>query len=105
MKLVVLFFLITFSVHAQRDKTFPRTAQKPYEKVTEAGSITFTKTMNSLQFDRYTDNEVKQKVTRFMKTNRRGYTALGSYTLRLVKRNGQLYILEKDRPDKLILLE
>ena len=101
-----LFYLlfITSIAFAQEDKTFPKTAQKPMERVNESGSITFTKTLTSLQFERYVSQEYKDKVTRFMKTNRRNYTDVGTYTLHLVKRNGKLYILEQKLPERLIIL-
>lgn len=102
---LILFTLISAAAFGQRDKTFPRAAQKPYEKVTEAGTVTFTKTLNSIQFERSVSAKIKEKVTRFMKTNRRGYTSLGTYTLHLVKRNGELYIMERENPDKLILIQ
>jgi hypothetical protein len=104
MKTLLLFLFVTSIGFAQQDKTFPKTAQKPTIRVSEAGSISFTKTMNSLQFDRYVDEEYKQKIIRFMKTNHRNYTDLGAYTLRLVKRNGDIYIIEQKNPEKLILL-
>jgi len=105
MKLLLILLFITSIAFSQQYKTFPKTAQKPTERVSEAGSITFTKTLNSLQFDRYTKQEYKDKITRFMKTNHRNYTSLGTYTLHLVKRNGKLYILEQKLPEKLILLD
>ncbi len=105
MKSILILLFITSIAFAQQDKTFPKTAQKPSERVSEAGSITFTKTLNSLQFDRYTKQEYKDKITRFMKTNRSGYRDLGTYTLHLVKRNGKLFILEQKLPEKLILLD
>jgi hypothetical protein len=105
MKSILILLFITSIAFAQQDKTFPKTAQKPTERVSEAGSITFTKTLNSLQFDRYTKQEYKDKITRFMKTNRRNYTDLGTYNLHLVKRNGKLFILEQKLPEKLILLD
>ena len=105
MKTILLFLFITTIGFAQEDTTFPKTAQKPMERVSEAGSITFTKTLNSLQFDRYTKQEYKDKITRFMKTNHRNYKDLGTYTLHLVERKGELYILEQKFPEKLILLD
>lgn len=105
MKKIILLLFITSLAFAQEDKTFPRTAQKPVERVNESGNITFTKTLTSLQFERYVKQEYKDKVTRFMKTNRRNYTDVGTYTLHLVKRNGKLYILEQKLPEKLILLD
>ena len=103
-KTIVLFILISTMGFAQEDKTFPRTTNKPMERVNESGSITFTKTLTSLQFDRFVSQEYKDKVTRFMKTNRRNYTDVGTYTLHLVKRNGKLYILEQKLPERLIIL-
>lgn len=105
MKPLLILLLFTSIAFAQQDKTFPRTAQKPSERVSESGSITFTKTLTSLQFDRYTNQEYKDKITRFMKTNHRNYRDLGSYTLHLVTRKGELYILEQKFPEKLILLD
>lgn len=105
MKAILILFLLTSLAFAQQDKTFPKTAQKPTERVDESGSITFTKTLTSLQFDRYTNDEYKDKISRFMKTNHRNYTHVGTYTLHLVKRNGKLYILEQRLPEKLILLD
>lgn len=105
MKTLVLLLFITSIAFSQQDKTFPKTAQKPTERVSEMGNITFTKTMYSLQFDRYTKQEYKDKISRFMKTNHRNYTDLGSYTLHLVERKGNLFILEQKFPEKLILLD
>jgi hypothetical protein len=105
MKSILILLFITSITFAQQDKTFPRTPQKPTQRVSEAGSITFTKTMNSLEFDRYTSQEYKDKITRFMKTNRRNYRDLGTYTLHLVARKGQLFILEQKLPERLILLD
>ena len=104
MKKLILFLLFATVAFAQQDKTFPKAAQKPMERVNESGSITFTKTLTSLQFERYVSQEYKDKVTRFMKTNRRNYTDVGTYTLHLVKRNGKLYILEQKLPERLIIL-
>lgn len=104
MKTLVLFLIFTTLSFAQQDTTFRKVANKPTERITEYGSVTFTKTLNSVQFSRYVDAEIKQKITRFMKTNRKGYTELGTYTLRLVKRKGNLYIKEQTLPEKLILL-
>ena len=101
----ILFILFTSLCLAQQDKTFPITAQNPTARVNESGSITFTKTLQNLQFERYVKQEYKDKVTRFMKTNRRGYTDVGTYTFHLVKRNGRLFILEQKLPEKLILLD
>ncbi len=105
MKSILILLLFTSIAFAQQDKTFPKTAQKPSERVSEAGSITFTKSLNSLQFDRYTKQEYKDKISRFMKTSHRNYRDLGTYTLHLVKRKGKLYILEQKFPEKLILLD
>lgn len=105
MKTLLLFLFLSTVAFAQQDKTFPKVATKPTERVSEAGSITFTKTMNSLQFDRYTSADIKQKVVRFMKTNHPNYTRLGVYTLHVVKRNKKLFILEQKLPEKLILLD
>ena len=105
MKAVLILLFVTFTAFAQQDKTFPKTAQKPTERLSESGSVTLQKTLTSLQFDRYTKQEYKDKITRFMKTNHRNYTALGTYTLHLVKRKGSLYILEKKFPEKLIILD
>ena len=105
MKSILILLFVTSIAFAQQDKTFPKTAQKPMERVSESGSITFTKTMYSLQFDRYTKQEYKDKITRFMKTNHRNYKDLGTYTLHLVERKGELYILEQKFPEKLILLD
>ena len=105
MKTILLFLFITTIGFAQEDTTFPKTAQKPSERVSEMGSITFTKTLTSLQFDRYTKQEYKDKITRFMKTNHRNYKDLRTYTLHLVERKGELYILEQKFPEKLILLD
>ena len=105
MKKLLLLLFITSLAFAQEDKTFPKTAQKPMERVNESGSITFTKTLTSLQFERYVKQEYKDKITRFMKTNRKNYTDVGTYTLHLVKRNGKLYILEQKLPERLIILD
>ena len=103
MLLVLLF--VSAIAFAQQDTTFPRVANKPTVRINEAGSITFTKTLNSIQFDRYTKQEYKDKITRFMKTNHRNYKRLGTYTLHLVIRKDKLYIKEQKMPEKLILLE
>ena len=105
MKSILILLFFTSIAFAQQDKTFPKTAQKPTERVSEMGSITFTKTLTSLQFDRYTKQEYKDKITRFMKTNHRNYKDLGTYTLHLVERKGQFFILEQKFPEKLILLD
>jgi hypothetical protein len=105
MKSILILLFFTSIAFAQQDKTFPKTAKKSSERVSESGSITFTKTITSLQFDRYTKQEYKDKISRFMKTNRRNYTDLGTYTFHLVMRKGELYILEQKFPEKLILLD
>jgi hypothetical protein len=102
--LLFICLLITSVAFSQEDTTFYKVSKTPNERINESGSITFTKTLNSLQFNRYTNQEYKDKITRFMQTNHRNYTALGTYTLHLVKRNGKLYILEQKLPEKLILL-
>lgn len=104
MKILFICLFVTAVGFAQQDKTFPRVATKPTERINEAGSITFIKTLQSLQFDRYTSADIKEKVARFMKTNYRNYTRLGTYNLHLVKRKNQLFILEQKQPEKLILL-
>jgi hypothetical protein len=104
MKPLLILLFITSIAFAQQDKTFPKTAQKPTERVSEMGSVRFTKTMNSLQFERYTAPKYKDKISRFMKTNQRNYRDLGIYTLHLVERKGELFILEQKFPEKLILL-
>lgn len=105
MKTLLVFLFLSTVAFAQQDKTFPKVATKPTERVSELGSITFTKTMSSLQFDRYTSADIKEKVARFMKTNHSNYTRLGVYTLHLVIRKNQLFILEQKLPQKLILLD
>ena len=105
MKLILVLLFTTFFAFSQRDTTFPLVSKKPSQRITEAGSITFTKTMYTLQFDRYTNQEYRDKITRFMKTKRRNYTNLGTYTLHLVQRKGNLYILEQRFPERLVLLD
>lgn len=104
-KLLFICLFISSVAFSQEDNTFPKVAKTPNERISETGSITFTKTMNSLQFDSYTKQVYKDKIIRFMKTNHRNYTDVGAYTLHLVKRNGKLYILEQKLPEKLILLD
>lgn len=102
---LLLFLLFTAITFAQRDNTFAIVAKKPTERVTEAGRITFVKTLNSLQFERSVSPDIQQKLLRFMKQNRRNYTRLGTYTLHLVKRKSQLYVLEQRLPERLVLLD
>ncbi|NLN33898.1 MAG: hypothetical protein GX159_09945 [Flavobacteriaceae bacterium] len=98
-------FILVFSIGiAQEDKTFKPVADNPTERVSESGTVTFEKTLYGINFDRSVSGEIKDKITKFLKTNPRGFTSPGTYTVRLVKRNGKLYLKEKEFPEKLIEL-
>ncbi|MBU2526255.1 MAG: hypothetical protein KKC03_06615 [Bacteroidetes bacterium] len=106
MKLTALLLFISLATYAQVDTTFPRNQEKPNLNGYEEGSITFTKSLYGLSFDRYVDRELQAKLKRFMFSNRHiAYRGIGTFTLKLVRKNGQIYVVERERPYGLILLE
>ena len=55
------------------------------------------------QNDRKINKELKQKIERFMKnTNRPKFKGQGKFTLDIIKRNNQYYVVESQKPERLL---
>ncbi|MDT8347993.1 MAG: hypothetical protein RQ756_09340 [Flavobacteriaceae bacterium] len=107
MKTLLIFFLVTLTSIAQVDRTFPRTSTSPNVRDYTIGEVQFTKSLVGLRFKKYIDPELRTKIEKFMQSNRyRAYRPIGDYTLKLAKkRDGKIYVIERERPDKLIPLD
>lgn len=67
--------------------------------------VSFRKTMYGLTFKNDTPEFLKSKIIKFMKSKKKNYTDLGFYKLKIVKRNNKIYLVESEKPKKLIALE
>ena len=107
MKTMILLILFSFSCQAQSLYN-PKANDKLSYVDSESFSITFTKSLYGLTFeqnDRKLDNELKTKIERFMKnTNRPKFKGQGKFTLGIVKRNNQYFVVESRKPERLLEL-
>ena len=105
MKTIVLFILISFNCNAQ-SLYDAKANEKVSYRDSEVFSISFTKSLYGLTFeqnDRKINKELKQKIERFMKnTNRPKFKGQGKFTLDIIKRNNQYYVVESQKPERLL---
>lgn len=107
MKTILLLILLSFTCQAQSLYNAKANNKVSYVD-SESFSITFTKSLYGLTFeqnDRKLDNELKTKIERFMKnTNRPKFKGQGKFTLDIVKRNNQYFVVESRKPERLLEL-
>ena len=107
MKTLLLFILISFNCNAQ-SLYDAKANEKVSYRDSEVFSISFTKSLYGLTFeqnDRKINKELKQKIERFMKnTNRPKYKGQGKFTLDIVRRNKQYFVVESRNPERLLEL-
>ena len=107
MKTIVLFILISFNCNAQ-SLYDAKANEKVSYRDTEAFSISFTKSLYGLTFeqnDRKLNKDLKTKIERFMKnTNRPKFKGQGKFTLDIVNRNNQYFVVETRKPERLLEL-
>lgn len=86
----------------------PRNNTKVSQTTAEAFSVTFTKSMYGITFktnDRLLTNSLKTKIEQFMaNTNRSKFKGLGVFTLNIIKRQGNYFVVEQKQPEKLLEL-
>ncbi|WP_312310983.1 hypothetical protein [Empedobacter brevis] len=107
MKTIILFIFISFNCQAQSLYN-PRANDKVSYVNSEAFSISFTKSLYGLTFeqnDRKLNPSLKKKIERYMKnTNRPKFKGQGKFTLDIVKRNNQYFVVESRKPERLLEL-
>lgn len=107
MKILLLFILISFNCSAQ-SLYDAKANEKVSYKDSESFSISFTKSLYGLTFeqnDRKLNKDLKSKIERFMKnTNRPKFKGQGKFTLDIIKRNNQYYVIETRKPERLLEL-
>ena len=74
----------------------------------EAFEVTFTKTLNSYIYKRndiLLDASLKQKIESFMNTTKFiEFRGVGAFTLNIIKRKDNYYVVQQKFPERLILL-
>lgn len=98
MKTLFTLLLLTVSLSVMAQSFYnPRGNTKISYRDTEAFSVTFKKTMQSLVFkpnDRVLTPAIKAKIERFMATtNRTEFKGFGAFTLHIIKRQDIYYVL------------
>lgn len=109
LKIVLILSFINFSYITYAQSLYnPRANKKVSYLDTEDFSITFKKSMYGLTFnqnDRMLTKDLQTKIERFMKnTNRPIFKGLGTFTLHIIKRNDQYFVVESQKPEKLLAL-
>ena len=106
-KIWIIISLITLSCNAQSLYN-PKAIDKVNYVDSESFSITFTKSLYGFTFkqnDRKLSADLKTKIERFMKnTNRPKFKGQGKFTLDIVKRNNQYFVVESRNPERLLEL-
>ncbi|MGV0924097.1 hypothetical protein [Empedobacter tilapiae] len=106
-KIWIIISLITLSCNAQSLYN-PKANDKVSYVDSESFSITFTKSLYGLTFeqnDRKLNSDLKTKIERFMKnTNRPKFKGQGKFTLDIVQRNKQYFVVESRKPERLLKL-
>jgi hypothetical protein len=104
--IIFLLLLSSLVVYGQIDETFPRSLQKPNSRGYLEGQVTFTRSMYGFEFEGNVKREYQEKIKRFMCSSHfSDYSSLGKYTLRLALKHGNIYLVEDEHPNRLILLE
>ena len=107
MKKLLLFILISFNCNAQ-SLYDAKANEKVSYRDSESFSVSFTKSLYGLTFeqnDRKLSTDLKTKIERFMKnTNRPKFKGQGKFTLDIIKRNNQYYVIETRKPERLLEL-
>ena len=107
MKKLLLFILISFNRNAQ-SLYDAKANEKVSYRDSESFSVSFTKSLYGLTFeqnDRKLSTDLKTKIERFMKnTNRPKFKGQGKFTLGIVKRNNQYFVVESRKPERLLEL-
>lgn len=107
MKTLLLFILISFNCNAQ-SLYDAKANEKVSYRDSESFSVSFTKSLYGLTFeqnDRKLNADLKTKIERFMKnTNRPKFKGQGKFTLNIIKRNNQYYVVESRKPERLLEL-
>lgn len=107
MKTLLFFILISFNCNAQ-SLYDPKANDKVSYVDSESFSISFTKSLYGLTFDqnnRTLNTNLKTKIERFMKnTNRPRFKGQGKFTLDIIKRDNQYYVVESRKPERLLEL-
>ncbi|MGV1019314.1 hypothetical protein ACTS9V_06680 [Empedobacter falsenii] len=101
--------LLIFSFSCQAQSLYNSKANDKVSYIdSESFSITFSKSLYGLTFeqnDRKLSTDLKTKIERFMKnTNRQKYKGQGKFTLDIVKRNNQYFVVESRKPERLLEL-
>jgi len=103
--LIILVWFVCFVGSAQQKSLYTNEVpKKPTEYSENICMVNFEKSMYSLTFENQTPSFFKQLIIRFMNQKHRNYTALGSYTLKILTKKNKYYIVECEIPEKFILL-
>ncbi|HLS31235.1 MAG TPA: hypothetical protein VK021_10290 [Flavobacteriaceae bacterium] len=107
--LTALLFLIFIGDGFAQERSAYQPRDAKYSSYTNAEDfkVTFKKSNYGLTFktnDPALDNDLKERITRFMRKNhnRQEYQGNGEFTLRIVKRNQCFYVMHKESPEKLL---
>jgi len=79
--------------------------QKIYSTSTEMHIVSFEKTTYGLRFHKEYPKEVEGLILRFMDKDHPNFNHLGKYRLTLINRDTKYYIVERESPERLILID
>jgi len=105
----IFLLLFIFSIAANAQSLYkPRANSVVSYRNGEDFKISFTKTLNSYIYkpnDRLLNPNLKQKIESFMNTTKFvQYRGVGKFTLNIIKRKNDYYIVQQKFPERLILL-
>lgn len=104
--LIVLVLMLGLAGFAQQKSLY---TNEPYQKLSYSIEkmywVSFEISMYRLTFAHNTPKFLKPLITRFLKQRHRNYTHLGTYNIKIMKKRGAYYLVVRESPEKLILLE
>lgn len=101
-----MLFLFVVAIKLSKKNTYTKEVyRKPTEFYKNVYFISFEKSLYGLTFKNDTPEFLKPKIIKFIKAKKRNYTDLGIYKLKIVNRNDKIYLVESEKPKKLILLD
>ncbi len=80
-------------------------AQRAYSTSTEKYIVSFEKTLHGLRFHKEYPKEIEALILRFMDKNHPDFNHLGKNRLTLINRDNKYYIVEREAPERLILID